>query len=149
MMVFLHSALFVALSSFSPASLISRLYASFHLRVGRPLLLFPGMSTCSILLTTFSCSLLSAWSYNLICFRLFAFYSCCSSNKFNSDVILFFTSHNHLCIIVSFTYRRASSHLCRLDGDTRYITAPTMTASCGNLLLMAFYYYYYYVIMNL
>ena len=39
------------LSSFKPASVIYLLHASFHLRSGRPLLLFPGMSTSSILLT--------------------------------------------------------------------------------------------------
>ena len=36
---------------FQPACFISLLDASFHLRFGRPLLLFPGMSTSSILLT--------------------------------------------------------------------------------------------------
>ena len=37
--------MFVVLSSFSPASIMSRLHASCHLSVCLPLLLFPGMST--------------------------------------------------------------------------------------------------------
>ena len=59
MIVFLHAVLFVALSSFNPASVMCLLHASFHLRFGLPLLLFPAMSTmCSsfILLT---------WLYHL------------------------------------------------------------------------------------
>ena len=49
--LFLHSALFVVLSSLSLTSVISLLHTSFHLRFARPLLLFPGMPTSSILLT--------------------------------------------------------------------------------------------------
>ena len=47
MILFLHAALFVVLSSFRLTSVMSLLHASFHLRFGRPLLLFPGMSTSS------------------------------------------------------------------------------------------------------
>ena len=54
--VFLHSALLVALSAFSAASVISLLHAYFHLRVGRPLFIFPGMSNSSILPTLCSFS---------------------------------------------------------------------------------------------
>ena len=57
-------ALFVALSSFNPACVISLLHASFHLRFGHPLLLFPGMSTSSILLTVCSSFILLTWSYH-------------------------------------------------------------------------------------
>ena len=42
------SGVLVALSSFSPAFVMSLLHASFHLRFGRSLL-FPGISTCSAL----------------------------------------------------------------------------------------------------
>ena len=45
---FLHSALFVALSSFNPTSVMSLLHASFHNRFGRPLLHFPGIATSTI-----------------------------------------------------------------------------------------------------
>ena len=51
MILFLHTALFVVLSSFRPTSDMSLLHASFHRRFGRPLLLFPGMFTSNILLT--------------------------------------------------------------------------------------------------
>ena len=43
-MLICHAALFVALSSFSPASVISLLHASLNFKLGRPLLLFTG--TC-------------------------------------------------------------------------------------------------------
>ena len=61
---FLYFALFVVLSSFNPASVISLLHASFHLRFGRPLLLFPGMSSSSILLTMCSSFILFTWPYH-------------------------------------------------------------------------------------
>ena len=41
MILFLHAALFVVLSSFNPASIISLFHASFHLRFECPLFLFP------------------------------------------------------------------------------------------------------------
>ena len=58
---FLHAALFVVLSSFRPISVMSLLHASFHLRFGRPLILFPGISTSSILLTMCSSFILLTW----------------------------------------------------------------------------------------
>ena len=64
MILFLHSALFVVLSSFNPASVISLLHAYFHLRFGRPLLLFPGMSTSNILLTMCSSFIVLTWPYH-------------------------------------------------------------------------------------
>ena len=41
MIVFLHAALLVVLSSFRPTSVMSLLHASFHRRFGRPLFFFP------------------------------------------------------------------------------------------------------------
>ena len=61
MILFLHAALFVVLSSFSPASVVSLLHTSFHLTFGRPLLLFIGMSTSSICLTMCSSFILLTW----------------------------------------------------------------------------------------
>ena len=43
--IFLH-ALFVLLSSFSPAFVLSLIQAFIHLKLGRPLRLFHGVSTC-------------------------------------------------------------------------------------------------------
>ena len=43
---------------------MSLLHASFHLRFGHPLLLFPGMSTSSILLTMCSSFILLTWPYH-------------------------------------------------------------------------------------
>ena len=56
---FLHAALFVALPSFNSACVISLLHASFHIGFGRPLLLFPGMSTSNIRLTMCSSVILT------------------------------------------------------------------------------------------
>ena len=61
--VFLHSVLFAMLSSFSPVSVISLLQALVHPRFGRPLLLFPAMSTSSILRTVRSPVILITWPY--------------------------------------------------------------------------------------
>ena len=47
-----------------PAAVISLLHASFRLRFGRPLLLFPGMSTSSILLSMCSSLILITWPYH-------------------------------------------------------------------------------------
>ena len=61
------------LSSFSLASVSSLLHASVHRRFGRPLLLFPGMSTSSIILNMCSSFILLTWpSVSLqSCFRNF------------------------------------------------------------------------------
>ena len=76
LILFLHSALFVALSTFSPASVISLLHASFHLRFGRPLRLFPGMSTYSILLTMCSSFILLTWPYHFSRFSVIFLDAC-------------------------------------------------------------------------
>ena len=70
MILFLHAALFVALSSFSLASVISLLHATFPLRFCRPLLLFPGMFTSSMLLTMCSSFILITWPYHFSCIYL-------------------------------------------------------------------------------
>ena len=55
------SILSCVLSSFSPASVISVLHAPFHHRFGYSLLLFPGMSTSSNLLTMCSSFIRLTW----------------------------------------------------------------------------------------
>ena len=89
MILFLHSALFVALSSFNPACVIPLLHASFHLRSGHHLL-FPGMSTSSILLTVCSSFILLTWPCHFsrfFCDFLGRLHHSCPSNVFTSDVI--------------------------------------------------------------
>ena len=51
-------------------------HAAFHLRFGRPLLLFPGMSTSSILLAMCSSFVLITWSYHLSCFSVIFLDAC-------------------------------------------------------------------------
>ena len=75
-MVFLHAALFVVLSSFRTTSAMSLLHASFHLRFGRPLLLFPGVSTSSILLTVCSSFILLKWPYHVSRFSVIFLETC-------------------------------------------------------------------------
>ena len=109
--LFLHAALFVALSSFNPACVISLLHASFHRRFGRPLLLFPGMSTSSILLTMCSSFILITWPYHLSRFSVIFLNACttlvvplmCSFRILS----LLDTPHIHLSILISFTSSRA------------------------------------------
>ena len=76
MILFLHAALFVVLSSFSPTSVMSLLHASFHLRFGRPLLLFPGISTSNILLTMCSSFILLTWPYHFSRFSVIFLDAC-------------------------------------------------------------------------
>ena len=91
------------------------IHASFHLRFGRPLLLFPGMSTSSILLTMCSYLILLTWPYN---------FSRCSVIFFDAWTnlgvplmcsfwiwSLLVTPHIHLSILTSFTSSRASCPL--------------------------------------
>ena len=112
MMVLLHAAMFVFLSSFRPTSAMSLLHASFHLRCGRPLLLFPGMSTFSILLTMCSSCILLTWPYH------FSLFSVVFLEAFTTLVVplmcsfrilsLLVSPHIHLSIPISFNYSRAS-----------------------------------------
>ena len=115
MILFLHAALFVVLSSFRPTSVMSLLHASFHRRFGRHLILFPGMSTSNILLTMCSYFILLTWPYHFI--RLYAiFLDACAtlvvhlmcSFRILSIIV---TPHIHLCILISFTSSRASCPL--------------------------------------
>ena len=88
---FLHSAMFVALSSFSPASVISLQHASFHLILDLTRLLSPGVSTNTILLTMCCSFILLTWLYHVSRFfcnflgRLH--HTCCPSNVFILDRI--------------------------------------------------------------
>ena len=114
-MVFLHAALFVVLSSFRPTSVMSLLHASFHLRFGRPLLLFPVISTSGILLTMCSSFILLTWTYHFSRFSVVFLEACttlvvplmCSFRILS----LLVTPHIQLSILVSFTYSRASCPL--------------------------------------
>ena len=123
MIVFLHAALFVELSSFRPTSVMSLLHASFHLRFDRPLLLFPGMSTYSILLTICSSFILLTWPYH------FGRFSVIFLDAYTTLVVplmcsfrilsLLVTPHIHLSILISFTSSRAAcplvvAHCCCL-----------------------------------
>ena len=107
MILFLHAALFVVLSSFSPTSVMSLLHASFHLRFGRSLLLFPGISTSNILLTMCSSFILLTWPYHFSRFSVIFLDACttpvvplmCSFRILS----LLVTPHIHLSILISFT----------------------------------------------
>ena len=111
MMVFLHAALFVVLSSFRTTSVVYLLHASFHLRFGRILLLFPGMSTSSILLTMCSSFVLLTWLCHFSRFSVILLEPCttlvddlmCSFRM----VTLLVTTHIHISILISFTSSRA------------------------------------------
>ena len=100
------------LSSCNPACVISLLHAFFHLRFGHPLLLFPGMSTSSILLAMCSSFILLTWPYHFSRFSVIFFDACttlvvplmCSFRI----VSLLVTPHIHLSILISFTSSRAS-----------------------------------------
>ena len=107
MIVFLHAALFVVLSSFRPTSVMSLLHASFHCRFGRPLLLFPGMFISNILLTMCSSFILLTWPYHFSRFSVIFLDACttivvplmCSFRILS----LLVTPHIHLSILISFT----------------------------------------------
>ena len=106
MILFLHSALF--LPSFSPAVVIYLSHAYFHLMVGRPiLLLFPGMSTSSILLAICSSFILLTCSYHFCRFSVIFLGACATlvvlimcSFRIASLIV---TPHSHLSILTSFT----------------------------------------------
>ena len=130
--LFLLAALFVALSSFNPASVISLLHASFHLRFARPLLLlFLGISTSSILLTTCSSFILLTWPYHFSCFSIIFLDACtilvvplmCSFRILS----LIVTPHIHLSILISFSSRRASCHLVVAQVSAPYNRAGLTT----------------------
>ena len=128
MVVFLHYALFVVLPSFIPIAVMSLLHASFHLRFGRPLLLFPGISTSSILLTMCSSFILLTWPYHFSRFSLIFLEACttlavplmCSFRILS----LLVTPHNHLNIpmIISITSSRASCPLVVAQVSAPYTT---------------------------
>ena len=115
MILFLHAALFVVLSCVSPTSVISLLHASVHVRFGCPLLLFPGMSTSSILLTICSSFILLTWPYHFSRFSVIFFDACttlvvplmCAFRILS----LLVTPHIHLSIRISFTSSPASCPL--------------------------------------
>ena len=96
MMVFLHAVLLIVLSTFSPASVISLLRAVIHLMFGRSLLLFPGMSISSILLTMCSSFILITRPYHSSSFLCNVLgrlrQSCCTSNMLISDRITYSSS---------------------------------------------------------
>ena len=131
MILFLHAALFVVLSSFSPTSVMSLLHASFHLRFGRPLLLFPGISTSNILLTMCSSFILVTWPYHFSRFSVIFLDTCttpvvplmCSFRILS----LLVTPHIHLSILISFTSSRASCPLVVAQVSAPYNRAGLTT----------------------
>ena len=112
---FLHSALLDVLSSYNPACVISLLHAYFHLRFGRPLLLFPAMSTSSILLNKASSFIRLAWPYHFSRFSVIVWtlaplllsHLMCSFRILS----LLVTLHIHISILISFTSSRDSCPL--------------------------------------
>ena len=131
MMVFLHAALFVVLSSFRPTSVMSLLHASFHHRFGRPLLLFPGISTSSILLTMCSSFILFTWPYH------FSRFSVIFLEAYTALVVplmcsfrilsLLVTPHIHLSILISFTSSCSSCPLVVAQVSAPYNRAGLTT----------------------
>ena len=119
------------LSSFNHASVISLLHASFHLRFGRPLLLFPGMSTSSIHLTMCSSFILLTWPYHFNRFSVILLDACtplviplmCSFRILS----LLVTPHFHLNILISFTSSRASCPLVFAQVSAPYSRAGLTT----------------------
>ena len=116
MIIFLHAALFVVLSSFSPASVISLLQASFLFfsSLVSPHLTFfslraPLSFSSHIPLESFFCSFLGRLHH-----------SCCRSNVFISDIVqLLVTPHINLSVLISFTSIRTSCPLV-----VAYVSAP-------------------------
>ena len=112
MILFFYASLFVVLSSFTPTYAMSLLHVSFHLMFGCPLLLFPGMSTSSILLTMCSSFILLTWPYHFSRFSVIVLDASttlvvllmCSFRILS----LLVTKHIHLSILISFTSSRAS-----------------------------------------
>ena len=115
MILFLHAVLFVVLFSFRPTSVMSLLHAYFHRRLGRPLLLFPGMCTSNILLTMCSSFILLTWPYHSSRFSVILLDACTTLvvHRMCSFRILslLVTPHIHLSILISFTSSRASCPL--------------------------------------
>ena len=132
MIVFLHAALFVVLSSFRPTSVMSLLHASFHRRFGRPLLLFTGMSTSNILLTMCSSFILLTWPYHFSRFSVIFLDACTSLVPLMCSfriLSLLVTLHIHLCILISFT----SSHVS-CPFVVAQVTAPYNRAGLTTVL---------------
>ena len=131
MILFIHAALFVVLSSFRPTSVMSLVHASFHRRFGRHLLLFPGMSTSNILLTMCSSFILLTWPYH------FSRFSVIVLDPFTTLVVplmcsfrilsLLVIPHIHLSILISFTSSRASCPLVVAHGSAPYNRAGLTT----------------------
>ena len=140
---FLHSTLFVALSSFNPACVISLLHASFHLRFGRPLLLFLGMSTSSILLNMCSSFILLTWPYHFSRFSVIFLDACttlvvpimCSfrilypSLSLRTSISGFRLMRTH---IVTFTYLAQSSPRGVSTKITKHAYNPIHTHDMNN-----------------
>ena len=108
----------------------------FPLMFGRSLLLFPGMSTSSTLLTVCPSFILLTRPYHLSRFSVIFFgrlhHSCCPSNMYISDLIP--SCHVHLSIFISFScgqiYVFASS------------TWPKCLSSCSHLVKFRWSYIY-------
>ena len=102
-----------------------------HRRFGRPLLLFPGMSTSNILLTMCSTFILLTWPYHFSRFSVIFLHSCttlvvplmCSFRI----VSLLVTPHIHICILISFTSSRASCPLVVAQVSAPYNRAGLTT----------------------
>ena len=98
---------------FRPTSVISLSHASFHRRFGRPLL-FPGISTSTILLTMCPSFILITWLFHFSHFSVIfldAFTTLIGplmcSFRFLSLLV---TSHIHLNILISITSSNSSSN---------------------------------------
>ena len=131
MILFLHATLFVVLSYFRPTSVMSLLHASFHRRCGRPLLLFPCMSTSNILRTMSSSFILHTWPYHFSRFSVIFLDAC--TTLFVPLMCTFrilclrVTPHIQLSILVSFTSSRASCPLVVAQVSAPYNRAGLTT----------------------
>ena len=114
-----------------PTSVMSLLHASFHLRYGRPLLLFPGMSTSNILLTMCSSFILLTWPYHFSRFSVIFLDACTTlvvPLMFSFRIVsLLVTPHIHLSIRISFTSCRASCPLVVAQVSAPYNRAGLTT----------------------
>ena len=110
---------------------ISLLQASFHLWFGHPLLLFPGMSTTSILLTMCSSFILLTWPYHFSHFSVILYDACttlvvtlmCSFRILS----LLVTPHIHLSILISFNSSHPSCPLVVAQVSAPYNRAGSTT----------------------
>ena len=131
MILFLHAALFVVLSSFRPTFVMSLLHASFHRRFGCHLLPFPGISTSNIILTKCSSFILLAWPYHFNRFSVIFLDACttlvvplmCSFRI----ISLLVTPYIHLSILISFTSSRAACPLVVSQVSAPYTRAGLTT----------------------